>query len=53
MTRISMTINGVEKQVEASPETVLFELLRDDLHLTGTKQIYRLEMPDLSNFTWR
>jgi aldehyde oxidoreductase len=38
MARISMKINGVEKQVEVSPETVLLELLRDDLHLTGTKQ---------------
>jgi aldehyde oxidoreductase len=38
MKTISLTINGVKKQVEVSPEQVLIELLRDDLHLTGTKQ---------------
>jgi len=35
---ITLTINGVRRQVEASPEMVLIDLLRGDLHLTGTKQ---------------
>lgn len=38
MTLVPLTINGVKKQVEASPEKVLLDLLREDLHLTGTKQ---------------
>jgi aldehyde oxidoreductase len=38
VTTVSLTINGVKKKVEASPEKVLLELLREDLHLTGTKQ---------------
>ena len=38
MQTISLTINGVKQQVTASPEMVLIDLLRKDLHLTGTKQ---------------
>jgi aldehyde oxidoreductase len=36
--KVSLVINGVKKQVEVSPETVLLDLLREELHLTGTKQ---------------
>jgi aldehyde oxidoreductase len=35
---ISLTINGVKKKVDATPDMVLIDLLRDNLHLTGTKQ---------------
>lgn len=38
MTRVELTINGLQRQVEVQPETVLLDLLRNDLHLTGTKQ---------------
>lgn len=38
MEKITLKINGVQHQVEASPEMVLIDLLRRDLHLTGTKQ---------------
>jgi aldehyde oxidoreductase len=38
MKTITLTINGVKQQVTASPEMVLIDLLRKDLHLTGTKQ---------------
>ena len=38
MTTVSLTINGFEKQVDAGPDLVLIDLLRNDLHLTGTKQ---------------
>ena len=36
--KVSLVINGVKKQVEATPDMVLIDLLRDNLHLTGTKQ---------------
>ncbi|NLA75152.1 MAG: molybdopterin-dependent oxidoreductase [Deltaproteobacteria bacterium] len=38
MAAVSLTINGVRKRVDVSPETVLIDLLRNDLGLTGTKQ---------------
>jgi len=38
MAKVSLTINGMKKQVDVNPETVLIDLLREDLHLTGTKQ---------------
>ena len=38
MPKITLTINGKQHQVDASPELVLIDLLRKDLHLTGTKQ---------------
>jgi selenium-dependent xanthine dehydrogenase len=30
-------VNGKKRQVEATPKTFLMDVLRDDLHLTGTK----------------
>lgn len=38
MQKITLTINGIQHQVEATPDVVLIDLLRNDLHLTGTKQ---------------
>jgi aldehyde oxidoreductase len=38
MTKVNLTINGIKKQVNVSVEKVLLDLLREDLHLTGTKQ---------------
>lgn len=38
MQTVSLTINGVKRQVAASPDMVLIDVLRRDLHLTGTKQ---------------
>lgn len=38
MQKVNLTINGVPQQVLASPDMVLLDLLRKDLHLTGTKQ---------------
>jgi aldehyde oxidoreductase len=38
MKTITLTINGEKRQFTASPETVLIDILRTDLHLTGTKQ---------------
>lgn len=35
--RISLTINGEKVTLEVPPERTLLELLRGDLHLTGTK----------------
>jgi aldehyde oxidoreductase len=35
---VTLTINGVEHKVAASPDLVLLDLLRNDLRLTGTKQ---------------
>ena len=31
-------VNGVEKEVQAEEDTMLIDLLRDRLHLTGTKK---------------
>jgi aldehyde oxidoreductase len=36
--KISLSINGVKKDFTVSPDKVLLDLLREDLHLTGTKQ---------------
>ena len=36
--KVTLTINGVKREVTAQPGQVLLELLREDLHLTGTKQ---------------
>ena len=33
----TLTVNGVEKTVQADPERPLLDVLREDLHLTGTK----------------
>lgn len=38
MKKVTLTINGVQRSVMADPEKVLIDLLREDLHLTGTKQ---------------
>ena len=38
MQTVSLTVNGVKRQVEATPEMVLLDYLREDLRLTGTKQ---------------
>ena len=34
---ISVTINGEARQIDAAPDTPLLWILRDELHLTGTK----------------
>lgn len=36
--KIKLTINGKKREVETTPSTRLLDLLRDDLHLTGTKE---------------
>ena len=35
---IELTINGMKRKVETTHSTRLLDLLRDDLHLTGTKE---------------
>ncbi|MCL2532401.1 MAG: (2Fe-2S)-binding protein [Oscillospiraceae bacterium] len=35
---IQLTINGAAHRCEVSPNTTLLELIRDDMHLTGTKR---------------
>jgi xanthine dehydrogenase YagT iron-sulfur-binding subunit len=35
---IALTVNGIEKSLEAAPWTTLLDLLRDHLDLTGTKK---------------
>jgi aldehyde oxidoreductase len=35
---VSLTVNGIAHHVVAEPDMVLIDLLRRDLHLTGTKQ---------------
>src|SRR5579871_6538081 len=38
MTQIHLTINGHAKTIEAPPMKRLLDVLREDLHLTGTKE---------------
>ena len=38
VTKVTLTLNGVQQQVQVPPDMVLIDLLRTDLHLTGTKQ---------------
>jgi carbon-monoxide dehydrogenase small subunit len=38
MTQITITINGEIKTIEAPPMKRLLDVLREDLHLTGTKE---------------
>ena len=38
MQKITIKVNGNKRQVMASTEMVLIDLLREDMHLTGTKQ---------------
>jgi carbon-monoxide dehydrogenase small subunit len=35
---IELTINGVKRKMETTTRTRLLDLIRDDLHLTGTKE---------------
>jgi aldehyde oxidoreductase len=35
---VTLTVNGVKRKVDASPDLVLLDLLREQLGLTGTKQ---------------
>ncbi len=35
---ISFTVNGVLREIAVEPRQTLLEVLREDLHLTGTKQ---------------
>jgi aldehyde oxidoreductase len=35
---VALTVNGVKRKVDASPDLVLLDLLREELDLTGTKQ---------------
>jgi aerobic-type carbon monoxide dehydrogenase small subunit (CoxS/CutS family) len=35
--KVSLVINGMKKQVDSTPDMVLIDLLRDVMHLTGTK----------------
>ena len=36
--KVTLTVNGKKQTVAAGPDLVLIDLLRNDLHLTGTKQ---------------
>jgi len=36
--KIELTINGKKRKVETTTSTRLLDILRDDLHLTGTKE---------------
>lgn len=38
MKKVRLKINGISRQVVVGPDRVLLDLLREDLHLTGTKQ---------------
>jgi aldehyde oxidoreductase len=38
VTNVTLTVNGVKRKVEAGPDLVLLDLLREELGLTGTKQ---------------
>ncbi len=38
MKSVTLTVNGVKQTVEASPDLVLLDLLREQFNLTGTKQ---------------
>lgn len=37
MAQFRLTVNGQEQQVDTMPERPLLEVIREDLHLTGTK----------------
>jgi len=36
--KVTLTVNGERRVVDAAPDLVLLDYLREDLHLTGTKQ---------------
>ena len=38
LTEISLTVNGEAKSIQAPPMKRLLDVLREDLHLTGTKE---------------
>ncbi len=38
MQKVTLTVNGVRREVEAAPDLVLLDYLRENLKLTGTKQ---------------
>ena len=38
MPKVTLTVNGVKREVDAAPDLVLLDYLREDLGLTGTKQ---------------
>jgi aldehyde oxidoreductase len=38
MKKIVLEVNGLTKQYEVSPDRLLIDLLRDDLHITVAKQ---------------
>lgn len=38
MEKITLTVNGKKREITVSPDKILIDFLRDDLHLTGTKQ---------------
>jgi hypothetical protein len=38
MKKVNISINGALKQYVVNPDSVLLDLLRDELHLTGAKQ---------------
>ncbi|MDD5701493.1 MAG: 2Fe-2S iron-sulfur cluster-binding protein, partial [Dehalococcoidales bacterium] len=38
MKKVTLTVNGVKRQIDAAPDLVLIDYLRQDLRLTGTKQ---------------
>ncbi|TMI77441.1 MAG: 2Fe-2S iron-sulfur cluster binding domain-containing protein, partial [Bacillati bacterium ANGP1] len=37
-TRIQLTVNGRRREVAVAPRRTLLQLLREELHLTGTKE---------------
>jgi aldehyde oxidoreductase len=38
VSKVTLSVNGYKRQVDAGPDQVLIDYLRQDLHLTGTKQ---------------
>jgi aldehyde oxidoreductase len=38
MKKVTLTVNGIRREVEAGPDLVLLDFLREELGLTGTKQ---------------
>ena len=38
LTKVVFTLNGVEREVDVAPWTILLDLLRNDLAMTGTKK---------------
>jgi carbon-monoxide dehydrogenase small subunit len=36
--RIHLTVNGIEREVDVAESSTLLDFVRDDLHLTGTKE---------------